>query len=91
MWEDEPRLGPHLGFGAANRIVSPCGKIRQNLSTDNPQGNPFFNPFHILERVTIPAHIWGYKNLDIIRPAWTSPQGKILIHKKSRVIHISDV
>lgn len=36
------------------------------------------------------AYIWGVENLDIFGPLMTSPQGKVFIHKKSRVIHIPD-
>jgi hypothetical protein len=91
MWDGEPRLNPHLGFGRAHGIGACCGKIRQNLSTGYPQEKSLFNPIHILERVLIAAYIWGYKNQAISTPVWISPQGKVLIHKKSRVIHISNV
>lgn len=89
MWDGEPRAHLHVGSSTVAGTVSHCGEIRQNLSTGYPQGETLFRPFHILDRVAMAAHIWGANILDVCSPDWTSPQGKVLIHKKSRVIHIS--
>jgi hypothetical protein len=49
-----------------------------------------FFPIHILEAFGCFTHIWGAGFMENSCPHGTSPQGKVLIHKKSRVIHIWD-
>src|SRR6266542_23027 len=87
MWEGEPRFPLDVGVATVNGTNSPCGENRGNSSTELSTGGSGSCPIHILEFHPGHAHIWGYRFMDIFCLPGTCPQPKVLIHKKSRVIH----
>lgn len=69
MWDNDPRISLDVGPVPVNGTSSPCGKNREDSSTDYPQEQLLFHPIHILEMPKIPIHIWGYRLMNIFGQA----------------------
>jgi hypothetical protein len=65
IWDGNPRIRLDVGPVLVNGTSSPCGKNREDSSTDYPQEQPFSHPIHILEMPRNPVHIWGYRFMSI--------------------------
>ena len=91
IWDRSQPTSPDIGYYLVCITVSACGQNSRNLSTALSTERWRFYPIHILGRTFGGPYIWGYKNTDIFSLLLTSPQRKVLIHKKSRVIHTSRV
>src|SRR6266540_2110147 len=87
MWEGVPRFPLDVRVATVIGTSSPCGENRGNSSTELSTGRTGSHPIHILEFRPGHAHIWGSGFMDIFYLPGTCPQPKVLIHKKSRVIH----